>query len=247
MAGCGGTILQHRGRGDYVCVAYVTDGRRSRAFGLTPGEMARRRRLEATAAAGALAVEQIEWLDLPEGEWRDHELREALRTLLGRLSPDLVYAPSRIDFHPEHYRVAQCLAHVLADWRPTLTPLVRIYQVQVPLTRALTNVVAPLGPVMHGHLAAVRLYTTQIGSLVACLRMKRYAAALHGVAGQAEEFWQLTAAQYCALHNEPPPRPLVQTFRGLRTRPFTDPLAYLRGRAERWRLAQLVSDIRTAP
>ena len=81
------------------------------------------------------------------------------------------------------------------------------------------------------------VYVTQFGSLLRCLRMKRYAARWWGVAGQAEEFWELTAAQYCALHRQPPTRPLVRTFRGLRSFALTDPLAYGRGLLERRRLA----------
>ena len=52
--GCAGTILLHIMSGDTVCLAFVTDGSKSRAGGLDPGQMRRRREKEAQAAAGAL-------------------------------------------------------------------------------------------------------------------------------------------------------------------------------------------------
>jgi len=242
VAGCGGAILLHRAKSDQVCVVYVTDGRRSRAGGLGADEMARRRRAEAAASARALDVSHVEWLGLPESDWCEHELNAALTAVLDRYSPDMVYAPSRIDFHPEHYRVARCLAAVLQARRAAAVPanpILRVYQVQVPLTPVLTNLVAATASVEAGSLAALQVYVTQAGSLLRCLRMKRYAARWYGIAGQAEEFWELTAAQYGALHGQPPTRSLVRTFRSLRSFALTDPLAYGRGLLERRRLARV--------
>lgn len=242
VCGCAGTILFHARHGDDVTVAYVTDGRRSRAGGLGPDEMAQRRRLEAAAAAKILRVNRFEWMGLPEGEWRDEDLRVGLKTLLNRLSPNLIYAPSRIDFHPEHYRVARCLADLLGDADlASPPPLIRIYQVQVPLTRVLANLIAPTGDVKMVSEAALHEYKTQRRTVDTCLRPKRYAALLFGVPGQAEEFWELTPAEYRALHRDPPSRPLVDTFRGVRPFALTDPLAYTRGVRERRRLARIAS------
>jgi hypothetical protein len=53
---------------------------------------------------------------------------------------------------------------------------------------------------------------------------------------QAEEFWELPAGQYAALHAELDGWS-GDVFRGVRFYPFSDPLAYLRGRAERRRIA----------
>src|SRR5262245_198206 len=137
--GCGGTLVRHKRRGDRVCVAYITDGRRSRALGLAPDEMARRRRQEAEAGARILDVDRLAWLGAPEGEWSAEQLQPALRALIERFAPDVIYAPSRIDFHPEHHKAAYALALALAA--TALAPRVRVYQVQVPLTPILTNLV----------------------------------------------------------------------------------------------------------
>ena len=236
VAGCAGALLEHRRRGDRVIVACATDGRRSRAFGLGPDEMAARRRGEAEDAAGVLGVE-LEWLGIREGRWQLEELTGRLRELLRRHEPDLVYAPSRVDFHCEHERVARALAAALGDG-PAPRRL-RVYPVQVPLTATLANVVVPTRDLPRVR-RALRCYVTQLGALSCCLRPRRYSAGLYRLPGPAEEFWQLDPGQYRRLHHQPPERPLVETFRGLRHYAWSDPLAYLRGLGERRRLASIL-------
>jgi LmbE family N-acetylglucosaminyl deacetylase len=235
--GCGGALARHSACGDQVCIAYITDGRRSRALGLGPAEMAVRRRAEAMESAAALGAGRVEWLGLAEGEWTDEQFRASLRALLRQLAPQLIYAPSRVDFHPEHARVACALALALAD-APADTR-VRVYQVQVPLTPALTNLVADISGVIAANTAALRAYATQQINVGRAIRQRHYAAALYGLRRQAEEFCELSIEQYAGLHAD-----LSgwsgERFRGLRFYPFSDPLAYLRGRAERRRMADLV-------
>lgn len=231
VAGCAGAILRHGASGDPVTVACVTDGRRSRAYGLTPDEMARTRRDEARAAAVALAVDQLEWLGLPEAAWRPEELTARLRELLDRLDPAVVYAPSRIDFHFEHEQVARALAAALDGSRSS--PAVRVYAVQVPLGPSLANLILPLTGVAGEVRAALLCYRSQVGTLLRCLRHRRYLGRLYGAGEPVEEFWQMTAADYGLLHRQAPARALVRTFRGLRYYAWSDPLAYLRGRRER--------------
>jgi LmbE family N-acetylglucosaminyl deacetylase len=234
--GCGGALALHRACGDAISIAYITDGRRSRALGLAPEEMAGRRRQEAMAAAAALGASP-EWLGFAEGEWTDAQLRASLQTLLRRLAPQIVYAPSLVDFHPEHVRVAQALVQALAD--APGEPLVRVYQVQVPLTAILTNLVADTSCVIEQSAAALRAYVTQRGNVGRAIRQRRYAAARYGLRQHAEEFWELPARQYAALHLHMRGWS-GDAFRGLRFYPLSDPLAYLHGRAERRRLAQLL-------
>ena len=231
VAGCGATILLHQAAGDRVTVLYVTDGRASRALGLDPPAMAERRRQEAEAGARALGVAEWRWLGLPEREWSEADLAGSLESILSSLAPHVVYAPSRIDFHPEHYAVARVLAE-----RRALTAVraVRIYQIQVPLTRVLVNLRAPIAPVRDAARRASAAYGSQETSLRGPWRLKTYAA--------AEEFWELSPQAYGKLHAEPPPRSLLDTFRGLRRLAVTDPLAFVVGRGERRRLRRLASE-----
>jgi LmbE family N-acetylglucosaminyl deacetylase len=225
--GCAGTMLLHARAGDEVHLAHVTDGRRARTLGIPPSAMAEHRRREAQVAATRLAVAGAHWMGLCEGAWEEASLHPALGDLLRRIAPQVVYAPSCVDFHPEHVRVAAALGRVLAG-EPGSGVRVRIYEIQVPLTPVLANLVAPLGPIGTEVGDIVRCYPTQVGSIARCLRMKGYAAALHGEQGSVEVFWELDAAAYARVVGEPHqsgPTP----FRGVRLRPFTDPLAYLQG------------------
>ena len=233
---CSGTLLQHIASGERVVVAIATDGRLSKQMA-TPDEMAAVRRNEALLAARRLGVERLEWLGLREGNWDARELLERLRALLERYDPTIVYAPSRVDFHPEHLSVAHSLARALEslDAAAARRVRVRVYQVQVPLTRILTNVVADVSAVAAQSAAALRAYASQAGTLESVHRRRRYAALAHGVPGAVEEFWEITAEQYAELHrgrcNE-----WLGKFRGVRRFAWTDPVAYWLGNAERRRL-----------
>ena len=242
VAGVGGTILLHQRAGDQVTVLHVTDGRRSRAGGLAPEAMARRRYQEARESVKALGVARWEWLGLFEGEWADCDLAAPLERLVRELAPLVIYAPSRVDFHPEHYRVARVTANVLgASAQSTAAAVVRVYQIQVPLTWILVNLVNPILDVFPELLRVCDLYASQEGSLRSALRLKRYGALGHRIPGVGEEFWEMTVAAYVALHASEPSRPLVETFRGLRRLSPSDPLAFLRGATERRRLARLAT------
>src|SRR5262245_9956792 len=239
-AGCAGTLVRHKKCGDEVCIVYITDGRRSRALGLGPEAMAARRREEAEAGARALGIDRFEWFGFPEGEWTVGQLQPRLQALIKEFVPHIIYAPSRIDFHPEHQKVAYALAQFLSI-EPVESPTlqIRIYQIHVPLTPALTNLVVDTSDVATESAAALSVYVTQYESISRTVRQRRYAARFYGIENQAEEFWQMTARRYCLLHSLPPTHWSAHTFRGLRFRPFSDPLAYLQGLSERQRLAGL--------
>jgi LmbE family N-acetylglucosaminyl deacetylase len=233
---CSGTILRHIASGDEVLVAIATDGRRSR-MAASPDEMALLRKDEAMQAARRLGVSRVEWLGLREGEWEISTLQRLLTDLLQRELPTVLYAPSRIDFHPEHFAVAHALARAL-DALP-VKPRVRVYQVQVPLTRLLTNVVADVSGEAERSLAVLQAYKSQTGTIECVYRRGRYGAHFYRTVGPVEEFWELTAEQYSQIHR-PPPGEWVDGFRGLRRFAWTDPLAYLFGNRARRRLRAVV-------
>ncbi len=237
--GCVGTVLAHVAARDRVWVAVATDGRRSRT-GRDPQTVAAARRAEAQAAAQLMQVERLEWFGLAEGNWSVAELASRLRSLLDEFAPDVVYAPSLIDFHPEHLKVAHALALALdapAARRPSdLT--IRIYSVSVPLTPRLVNLIADVSSVMPRCRAVLAAYASQVASIECCYRHRRYGALLHRMSGEIEEFWQLPAEQYVRLHRQPPSA-WPRVFRGLRNFPLTDPLAYLVGFGARRRLRSI--------
>lgn len=236
--GCGGTLLRHERAGDEVHVVYVTDGRGSALRGLTPDEVAQCRKEETAAAAPLLRLAGMHWLGLHEYAWDEAALVPLLQDLLRQTTPQIVYAPSRLDYHPEHIKVGHCLARALAG--PELHDvMVRVYQIQVPLTAVLANLVTPMQDVLPELLEAMHCYRTQLGSIERLLRMKRYGASFYGLAGLAEEFWQVDRHAYGRLHAASANDGPHGSFRGVRYRPFTDPVSYLRGLGARRRLRAL--------
>jgi LmbE family N-acetylglucosaminyl deacetylase len=240
--GCVGTVLLHVARGDQVCIAIATDGRRSRSVTDDPAVMATLRRREAETAARLMRAHRFEWIGLPEGEWNTLQLQTLLRGLIEELDPDLIYAPSRIDFHPEHLHVAHALALALQNAKsPGIERArVRVYQIQVPLSATVVNLVADVSAVHSQCEAVLNAYSSQAGTIQCTYRQRRYSASWHGIDGYAEEFWELPVQQYVSAHIEPP-RHWPDAFRGLRPFPLTDPLAYLMGHSERRRLAATLS------
>jgi LmbE family N-acetylglucosaminyl deacetylase len=231
VAGCAGAILAHRRAGDRVHVLCVTDGRRSTAYGLEPEVMAEEREKEARSAADLLDAE-LHFLGLPEGDWKIRSFSQSLTELVSKTRPTYIYAPSALDFHPEHRKVAKGLSDTL----PTLShqPEIRVYEIQVPLTPRPANLF--LAGVSRERVeAAIRCHRTQIGSVLCSLRRRRYAASMAGLEGYAEAFWTLDPSSYTRIHQTAPP---AAAFRSLRYWALTDPLAYWKGRG----LRALLSD-----
>ena len=234
VIGCAFAVLRHAMAGDRVITVFVTDGRRSRAFGLGPEEMARRRRLEAEESQSALGLDGFKWLGWPELEWSSADLVTALRLLSQERQPDVIYAPSRVDFHPDHHKVARSLAQFLQETGHQ--PIVRIVQLQVPMTSVLANLVASGEGLLEKAAAARASYRTQIFNVDPTQRMRRYAGARYRIGAEVEEYWQLSARSYCVLHGDDMDGWPISGFEGIHFWPWFDPLRFARGRAERRRL-----------
>ncbi len=235
---CGGTIARHAEAGDRVCVLVVTDGGGSRAGGVGRDEMRRLRAMEAERAIRALGQVQLVQLGLSEGEWTANDLRRPLEDLLRHERPTLVYAPSCVDFHPEHLEVARVLARTLRSLEEMARPMVRVYELQVPLTPALANVAVEVGGAAAARKAqAISEYKTQQGTLGGAARHSRYLRRLYRSRAPVEVFWELDAGSYRRLMEVCGP---VSGYRGIRPRPFGDGLAWLVGLRERRQLKKLV-------
>jgi len=235
-AGCVGTVFKHLASRDEVILAIATDGRQSKV-NPDPHQMCRQRQSEALHAVRLLGIQRLEWIGLAEGEWRVPTLVEKLTGVIRSHSPTIIYAPSRIDFHPEHRQVAHALALSLAGTTAEApdAPRLRIYPIQVPLHDAVINLVSDVSSLHRQTDAVMDAYESQAGSLRRCNRLRRYSGKRYGIKGRAEVFWEISARTYVALHRESPER-WPDAFRGLRDFPLTDPLAYLRGFREQRRL-----------
>ena len=253
--GCGGTLGLHLAAGGQVCIAIVTDGGRSRAGGLQAEAMVALRRQEAEDAIsalarcvgttigdiGALPTLNLIQLGLPEGTWSVAELVGHLGRLIDALRPTIIYTTSQVDFHPEHLRVAEALAKTLHGQTGKHVDRVRAYQLQVPLTPILANVLSSTEATEECKKAALACYRTQSGSFLWVPRHNHYLRALYRSREPLEAFWEMNTAQFVALHASPLPGP---GFRSIRLRPFTDPAAWTVGIRRRRTLLRLASEKR---
>ena len=119
--GCGGTLAKLVGAGRSVGIVHLTRGEAgSRGT-------AERRRAEAEAAAAALGASELRILDFGDGALRhgiDEE--EILIAIFRELRPELVFAPTPVDRHPDHARshllVRECAFYAGLRKRGSGTP-----------------------------------------------------------------------------------------------------------------------------
>ncbi|MEO6457135.1 MAG: PIG-L family deacetylase [Chloroflexia bacterium] len=239
MLGCGGAVIKHAAAGDQVEVLIVTDGGASRARGLSRPEMVRLRALEAQRAVTTLhPAIRLTLGALPEGEWDGDALSSILTKRLHEIRPTIIYAPSYVDFHPEHLAIARCLSMVLrATLQMKSSMKLRVYELQVPLTLTLINRKVQLGEEHSKKMAALGEYWTQGKSFSWQRRQERYLKTLLGSDSPVEVFWEMEIGDYVRIMN----RQLnPQTnFRSMRPRPFSDGLAWLLGTRTRQRLRHI--------
>ncbi|MEY4950071.1 MAG: hypothetical protein RL698_2282 [Pseudomonadota bacterium] len=137
--GCGGAIALHLAQGDPVSIAIATDG----ALGDPEGRFAdvdyrELRRAEARTAAGDLGASPPIFWEFPDGDLRGilerggGELHAAVRTAIERSRAEIVYAPPRLDVHPDHHALGRVVEEVLAAWGPG-RPRGFAYDVWVPV------------------------------------------------------------------------------------------------------------------
>lgn len=247
VGGCAGTIRLHKMAGDIVRLFVVTDGRLADSL-LTPQQLARQRQREATCAAAALDIDILDWAGFEEGSFWANKLVESLTIFLEEEKPDIIYTTSRLDFHPDHHRTAFALARSLES--SDNNPVIRIYQVHVPLTTVLTNLAADVTGEEAAVRSALSCYSSQWWHLGRTLRMRRYAARYHGLGKLCEPFWEVTVEKFCRLHGEAADfnrdgkHWSLGDITGMRFFSWRDPLAYMKGHDHRAMLQQIYGDFK---
>lgn len=227
--GAGGIAMLHREAGASVHVVVVTDGGASRSLGLDPTGVATQRRRELERAMEIVRPHRFTTLGYAERTGDTDDVRDRLEAHLA--DADLVYAPSCVDFHPDHLWVAQSVAAVVRTGQR-----VRSVELGVPLTPILVNCVADVEPVAREKAKAIRCYASQAGATRGVKRLQRYNQQLYGPRA-SEVFWELSAAAYRAAMQSCNWGWEESPFRGIRQRAFTDPLSYLVGGRTRAHLA----------
>jgi N-acetylglucosamine malate deacetylase 1 len=172
--GCGGTILLHARRGNAVHCAFLTSGE----LGLKnrpPEEAKRIREAEAVAASEVLGLSSVSFLRLPDWFVGDNvpAAVAALRPVIDRVRPSVIYLPHPRESHPDHQAASAVVQAALAV-QPSLSPPPRLlgYEVWTPLCRY--DEVEDVTSLMRAKLKALRCYRSQ-------LKVFRYDRAVRGL------------------------------------------------------------------
>jgi len=159
--GCGGTLCRHAAKGDRVVAVFLTSGE----LGLKhlPREQAWAiREREAKAAAKILGLAGVEFLRQPDWSLGDHvgEAARALRPILKREAPGIIYLPHPNDWHPDHRTALRVLRAALRRCQVP-APELRGYEVWTPLSEH--DRVEDITAVMPRKLRAIRAHRSQLG------------------------------------------------------------------------------------
>lgn len=157
--GCGGALALHAQRGDVVLVVFLTDGAAGDPDGFYRGtDYVALREGEARAAAACLGVKELEFLRLPDGRLAESEgVEDRLGELVRRFRPDVVYAPSPWESHPDHWATARALARVLREREDG--PVWWAYEIWTPL---IPSHLVDIGPAWEQKRQAILCYETQL-------------------------------------------------------------------------------------
>ncbi len=151
VLGCGGALALHAAQGDAVRVVLVSDG--------GAGGDPEARLAESRAAAAELGLDDVRCLGLADGRlgaaW---DLVQRLREAIDEHAPDVVYAPSPFEHHPDHRAVsAAAMAALAAGPRRT----VMLYGVNAPVPHAALVDVTAVGARKR---AALERFASQRGA-----------------------------------------------------------------------------------
>jgi len=120
--GCGGTIALHGRQGDRVTTLFVTDGGAGDALGYYAGIDCRAlRREEARRAGEVLGTSELLFWDYEDGKLVEADgLADRLARLLAAEKPDIIYRPSTLEVHPDHWALGAGIETALREYTPAI-------------------------------------------------------------------------------------------------------------------------------
>lgn len=127
--GCGGTLALLRQKQCTIKVVFVTDGA---GAGSLDADAPAIRRKEAISALTILGIDDIEFLDEPDGDFRNStRFENKVRDLLEQFQPDWLFVPSVLDYHRDHVAIGQAVLSCWQEWKTTVRAF--IYEIWCPL------------------------------------------------------------------------------------------------------------------
>jgi LmbE family N-acetylglucosaminyl deacetylase/GT2 family glycosyltransferase len=156
VLGCGGLLAWHQDLGATVRVVVLTSGAAGDPGG-KDAQIEATRNSESTAAGRTLGITDYRFLELPDGQLGTvADLVERVRHEVEDFAPELVYAPSPQELHPDHRACARAVIGALAGGPPRR---VLLYGINVPVT---ANALFDTTSVWERKAEALRCFASQI-------------------------------------------------------------------------------------
>lgn len=170
--GCGGTIALLRKNGCKVKVVFVTDGAGAGAGSLPEG-VSEIRRKEAISALEAFGVDDIVFLDEPDGEFRNSpQFEQKVIELLKQFNPVWLFLPSILDYHRDHLSIGQA---IFSCWYcyPNAGRAF-FYEVWNPLPATCVVDISSVAELKRSAISQYKLPLSQCDYLSACMGLAAY-------------------------------------------------------------------------
>lgn len=156
--GCGGTLYKHTTSGNKVAVVYFTDGREGDPSEKDKTLVERVRKEEARRATRLLGIDDLTFLDEPESRLcPTPKLVSRLAEILSRIKPDLIYLPSFLENHVDHFELNRLLLFAASEVR--LRCNVCAFELWTPI---IPNLIVDITEVMAKKKEAAEQYQSQI-------------------------------------------------------------------------------------
>jgi len=158
--GCGGTLARHTAAGDPVRVIILTDGSKGDfSDRYQPVEYQQIRQQETKRACKILGVEDLHFWPFKDRQLTTAipEAQSMLSDVLNNYQPQRVYAPSMLEFHPDHRATAHLLIRVLSQL--SLDMEIAFYEINQPLC---INSLVDITQVLRLKKKAIAAYDSQL-------------------------------------------------------------------------------------
>ena len=193
--GCGGTLCLHAARGDRVFGVCLSSGELG-LKDLPRAEAWKVRESEGRSAAKILGLAGIVFLRCPDWGIGDEigKTARALRPILKREAPDLIYLPHPGDWHPDHKAALSVVQAALAPCKIP-KPALRGYEIWTPLSEY--DHVEDITSVLPRKVKAIRAHQSQVRQFPyerAARGLNQYRGALAAKSRYAEVFLDLDAS-----------------------------------------------------
>jgi LmbE family N-acetylglucosaminyl deacetylase len=185
--GCGGTLALLRKNGCEVKAVFVTDG--GGAGSLPEGTVAIRKK-EAAAALAVLGIDDLVFLDEPDGSFRNTPgFEQKIMAILDQFQPDWLFMPSVLDYHRDHVAIGQAIYVCWRRWQGTARAF--FYEIWSPLPATWVVDISSVAELKRSALFRYELPLAHCDYLSASMGLAAYRGlylSCNGQSGLAEAF-----------------------------------------------------------